>query len=1000
MRKLAFAPRGHSQSRQPRPELLEARLLLASGAALTTPLPATSAVISAAYGQLPMSFEANQGQTDSQVSVLTRGAGYASFLTPNSAVLSLQTPAASDLATTPAATTQAATAVTSTTATLNGSVDANNSSTDTLFQYSTDPTVAPHVVTTFAGTAGQAGSADGTGAAAGFNEPDYMAVDRAGNVYVADTRNATIRKITPSGVVTTLAGTAGQGGSADGTGATARFNKPNGLAVDSAGNIYVADTENDTIRKITPSGVVTTLAGSAGQVGSTDGTGAAARFDQPYGVGLDAAGNVYVTDASTTIRKITPSGVVTTLAGSAGQVGSTDGTGAAARFNNALSLAVDGAGNVYVADTFNYTIRKITPSGVVTTLAGTAGQPGSTDGTGATARFNNPSGVALDAAGNVYATDAVSTLRRITPDGVVTTVAGSAGGYGSVDGSGTAAKFEGLFGAAVDGAGNVYVADTLNDTIRKVSNPTVLAQGGLTGASPVSINAPLTDLQAGTTYYYRAVATNPAGSAVGMILSFTTPTATIVPTATVLSSSLSFLTIGQPVTFTANVTVPQGSGAATGTVTFMDGTLALGTGTLDGAGLATYSTSSLAMGNHTITAAYDGNDSFAASSSSPVDVTVHTVALSPTVTTLTPSPTIADLGRLVTFTASVSEEDSSAGPSTLDNDSVIFTIDGTSTSVRLQRIDGQDLAVLSTATLTPGVHSVTAAFAGDSTFAASNSPLALVTINAAPTATTLSAPQITAMVGQPVSFTVIVGQPNPDPELSGDLITGLVTFSIDGQAGSPVSLQDVNDQKIATLTTSSLAAGTHILTASFGGNDTFASSVSNTLMIIINSPTPTPTPTPTPPSIVASDGPLVMNLRRFGFHAQPTVLVLTFSKDLNVTTANNTANYKIVPIGPHGKFGAAIAISRIAYDPAGQTVTLHPSHRLNVHKRFELIVDGTSKHAVTDLALDSLDGGHTGKSGSDYIGKINWSTLDGPSLRGKKFVTFWLNQQHRHGFGS
>ena len=171
-------------------------------------------------------------------------------------------------------------------------------------------------------------------------------------------------------------------------------------------------------------------------------------------------------------------------------------------------------------------------------------------------------------------------------------------------------------------------------------------------------------------------------------------------------------------------------------------------------------------------------------------------------------------------------------------------------------------------------------------------------------------------------------------------------------------------------------------------------------MLTINASTPTPTPTPTPPTIVASDGPLVINLQRFGFHLQPTVLVLTFSEDLNLTTAINLANYKIVPVGSHGKFGAAIAISRVAYDPAGQTVTLHPSHRLNVHKRFELIVDAMSTHAVSDLALDSLDGGHTGKSGSDYIGKINWSTLDGPSLRGKRFVNFWLNQQHRHGFSS
>jgi Bacterial Ig-like domain (group 3) len=494
-----------------------------------------------------------------------------------------------------------------------------------------------------------------------------------------------------------------------------------------------------------------------------------------------------------------------------------------------------------------------------------------------------------------------------------------------------------------------------------------------------------------------ATATDPAGNTSEFSAAWTSAAPAPAPTTTNLTLSPTIAVLGQSVTFTA-IVASSGQALATGAVTFTVNGVAQPPAPLmvvNGQDVATLALDALATGDHVVTAAYGGDPSFAGSTSSPVDVTITTVALKPTVTTLTPSPTIADLGRLVTFTASVSEEDSSDGPSTLDDDSVIFTIDSTSTSVQLQRIDGQDIASLSTATLAPSAHSVTASFAGDSTFAPSTSPVAQVTVNAAPTTTTLSAPQITAMVDQPMSFEVIVGQPNPDPQLSGDLITGLVTFSIDGQAAAPVSLQGINHQRIATLATSSLAAGTHTLTASYGGNGTFASSVSNTLMLTINAPTPTTTPTP--PTNVASDGPLVMNLKRFGFHLQPTVLVLTFSKDLNVTSAINLANYKIVPVGPHGRFGAAIAIGRIAYDPKGRTVTLHPSHRLNVHKRFELIVDGTSTHAVSDLALDSLDGGDTGKSGSDYISKINWSTLDGPSLRGKKFVNFWLNQQHRHG---
>jgi sugar lactone lactonase YvrE len=180
-------------------------------------------------------------------------------------------------------------------------------------------TSGPGTLAVFAGVPDGIGSADGTGAAARFNYPQGVTADGSGNVYVADSNNFTIRKITPAGVVTTLAGAAGASGSVDGAGAAARFNRPSGLAVDGSGNVYVADTYNHTIRKITPAGVVSTLAGTALAYGSADGTGAAARFFYPQGVAADGSGNVYVADSNNlTIRKITPAGVVTTLAGAAG----------------------------------------------------------------------------------------------------------------------------------------------------------------------------------------------------------------------------------------------------------------------------------------------------------------------------------------------------------------------------------------------------------------------------------------------------------------------------------------------------------------------------------------------------------------------------------------------------------------------------------------------------------------------------------------------------------
>ena len=328
------------------------------------------------------------------------------------------------------------------------------------------------VVSTLAGLAGTSGTTNGTGSLARFNVPYGVAVDKDGYVYVADRNNHTIRKITISagvGAVSTLAGQAGASGFTDGTATAASFYMPSGVAVDADRNIYVVCA--NTIRKITSSDVVSTFAGWVGTSGSTDATGTAARFNAPSGVAVDASGYVYVADTTNnTIRKITPGGVVNTLAGLAVQQGAADGLGTAAQFYNARGVAVDKDGNAYVGDTSNHTIRKITPAGVVSTLAGLAGNPGSTDGTGSLARFSSPWGVAVDATGNVYVADKFNyTIRKITPAGVVTTLAGLAGLGGTTDATGTDARFWAPLGVAVDTAGNVYVADNNNHTIRKIT---------------------------------------------------------------------------------------------------------------------------------------------------------------------------------------------------------------------------------------------------------------------------------------------------------------------------------------------------------------------------------------------------------------------------------------------------------------------------------------------------------------------------------------------------
>ncbi len=389
--------------------------------------------------------------------------------------------------------------------------------------------IATGEVTTLAGTAGTGGSSDGIGPAARFESPFGIAMDGT-NLYVADEYNNTIRKVViATAEVTTLAGAArifsgaddGVGpaasfsaprgvatdgthlyvadsendairrvaiataevtyfpgvrsdGSADGIGAAARFKWPSGITTDGT-NLYVADQMNQTIRKaVIATGEVTTLAGVAGAGGSADGTGPAARFSLPADVTTDGI-NLYLTDLNA-IRKVAiATGEVTTLAGSSGVRGSTDGIGPAARFGIPRGITMDGP-NLYVADTGNCTVRKVViATGEVTTLAGVAGTGGSIDGIGPAARFRSPTGITTDGT-NLYVTDLDGhTIRKIDiATGAVTTLAGMASSYGSVDGTGPAARFEYPNGITTDGT-NLYIADqgsaitdTGGQTIRKM----------------------------------------------------------------------------------------------------------------------------------------------------------------------------------------------------------------------------------------------------------------------------------------------------------------------------------------------------------------------------------------------------------------------------------------------------------------------------------------------------------------------------------------------------
>lgn len=326
------------------------------------------------------------------------------------------------------------------------------------------------VVTTLAGSAYLTGSTDGTGSAARFNSPHGIACDKLGNIYVADRFNHKIRKVTTAGVVTTLAGS-GTVGSFDGTGSAASFNEPWGVACDTSGNVYVADTKNYKIRKITSTGVVTTVAG-AGVFGTTNGPANIARFGFSSGICVTPDGNtIYVADHNTHVIRMINGGNVSTLAGTIYIAGSDDGPGNLATFNHPYGIDLDNNGNIVVADEWNNTIRRVTPSGNVTTLAG-VGLNGSADGQTSAAMFNYPWDITVDNNGNIFIADGFNyNIRKITvATWMVSTYAGTAGVQGANDGTGAAASFDGATGIAYNSFDNsFYVADAYNYLIRKIA---------------------------------------------------------------------------------------------------------------------------------------------------------------------------------------------------------------------------------------------------------------------------------------------------------------------------------------------------------------------------------------------------------------------------------------------------------------------------------------------------------------------------------------------------
>ncbi|HWD19914.1 MAG TPA: hypothetical protein VHB20_11615 [Verrucomicrobiae bacterium] len=329
-------------------------------------------------------------------------------------------------------------------------------------------------VTTLAGQFGAPGEGDGLGTNAQFFYPYDVAADGQGNVYVTQFYNGVIRKIDRTGMVSTIA---------------YGFYGVEGIALDPGGNLWVADSYNQAVQRVTPDGNVTLIAGALQVSGSSDGTNGDALFNRPWGIAVDSATNVFVADSGNqTIRMLKRVGsaedwAVTTIAGLTGAAGSVDGTNDQARFKSPASVAVDAAGNIFVADSGNNSIRKITHVGagtnwVVKTISGQAGVSGDRNGVGTNSLYYSPSGIAVDGAGNLFVADTYNDLiREISPQGVATTLAGSYFATGGTDGFNTAALFNGPYGIDVDGGGNIYVADTYNHTVRVGHYATVIIPG-------------------------------------------------------------------------------------------------------------------------------------------------------------------------------------------------------------------------------------------------------------------------------------------------------------------------------------------------------------------------------------------------------------------------------------------------------------------------------------------------------------------------------------------
>ncbi len=808
------------------------------------------------------------------------------------------------------------------------------------------PPAAVGIISTYAGT-GQADYSGDNGSAvkATLDSPAGVALDGAGNLYIADSNNNVIRKVTPAGIITTVAGNTTAGYTGDNVAATStELNTPKGITVDSGGNLYIADTFNQRIRRVDAvTGIITTVAGNGDPSGKGDGKGTYtgdgkpaidAGLSLPYAVAFDLSGNMYIPDSANNVVRmvaaqsgvLTASSVISTVAGfypgNAGNAGN-GGLATAANLWSPSGVIVDPAGNLYISDTQNFRIQKVNATtGIINTLvvnnAGNNLAPGGT--VPAPAQIYAPIGLFLDSSGDLYFADHLFMLVEQVQSGLavlnftqtpVQVGDQSAPQLQTVENDGNApldlTKFEPDSNAAVDKA-------TTTCSLTAPLNADSDCQIGAVFAPPLDLAFPpgAADEQAdGNVDVYGNTVSNVTDKLnfpldielVGIATPVNATTLTLTSSSTLVSPGVYNSNFGTAVTFTAVVTSGATAGIPVGNVAFTDTlngattTLAASVG-LNGSGVAIFTTATpLAVGSHTIKATFTGS---ASSNFLPSTGTLTQTVGEVTVTTVTSSQNPAAVGLKITFTATVTTPNGGGVP--LDG-TVTFTdtpAGGTATPIgAAQTISASGIATVSTAALVPGLHTITATYSGDPTNGIISSKGTWSQDIQSPATVTLASSAPTSVYGDTVTFTVTV------PTIGTVAATGTAQILEQGQAAPLATVNLAGNPATGTFTTASLAVGTYSLTASYPGDDYYSPATSSPPLSQVVTQVQTTT------TAVAVPNP--------GIAGAPVVITATVAGTQGVATPTGTVSFTDSLNG-----GAAVSLGS-PVSLTGGTATISPT---------------------------------------------------------------------------